>query len=141
MAKDSESQYVDINGHRYPTFPLAPVIIATKILTPDFDFNSVDILTSRNNLRKLFRWVNGKSDKDFRIDLEMVENTMVLTRYERKLMEPAGLGYGHEFEKRMTTSDITAGRGRTALSHNRVLSYVKISRRSSKCFDSAEVCL
>lgn len=136
MAKDSESQYVDINAHRYPSFPLAPVLISTKILNPDFDFPSVDILTSRNNLRKLFRWVNGKSDKDFRIDLEMVENTLVMIRYEKKVMEPAGLGYGHEFEKRMTKSDITAGRGRTALSHNRVLSYVGIYRCSSEVIAS-----
>ncbi|KAI5480382.1 hypothetical protein MNV49_000957 [Pseudohyphozyma bogoriensis] len=70
LSRDSEDVYVDQNGHRVPSSPLKPLILAVKHQDPDFDFKTVDFVTDRNNLRKLLRWASGTDDKDFRIDVD-----------------------------------------------------------------------
>jgi hypothetical protein len=59
----------DINGH-----PLEPLALSIKHLHPEgFEFSEIDLITDRNNLRKIFNWIRGNSKrKDFRIDLEIL---------------------------------------------------------------------
>lgn len=75
---------------------------ASDVLSGNFDYKSLDLITDRNNLRKLLRWVNGSSDR-FRIDVECGENgTVVFTRREDRHTVHANGGLGHQYEKAST---------------------------------------
>lgn len=73
-------------------------------LCPKFDPRSIDLVTDLDNLRQLFDVVCGKSSPDFRIDIEVIENIVLLTRRSRKNKTyfREFMGYGHEFEKMFT---------------------------------------
>jgi len=112
-----------MNASLLPSAPFAPLFAAVKHLEPDYEWPKLDILTDRNGLRKLLRWVTGKADKDFRIDLELVgEKTVVLNRWEEKSgQKPTySFGYGHNFEVAYTTSPTK----KRALGHHRIIEYV-----------------
>jgi hypothetical protein len=72
LSHDSEDPFVDQNAARNPSSPLAPLVVAVKHYNPFLIFNKLNIVTDRNNLRKLFRWTSATNKKDFRIDLELV---------------------------------------------------------------------
>ena len=67
----------------------------------------MDVITDRNGLRKLFRWLNPSPDRavrDFRIDVQLVgTKTLVLNRWESPTHENLnGRSFGHAFETAMT---------------------------------------
>ena len=90
------------------------------------DFKEFDLVSDRNNLRKLLKWVStsGSSD-DFRIDVECRgEKTMLFTRFEVKDFENIieFRGYGHQYEKAATK----AAKGlEDATGHYRIISMVR----------------
>ncbi len=68
--------FSDQNGYRMPKYVLLPLIMAVNkhaevAKKPTFDWSSADIVTDRNGLRKLTRWVGGGDVRDFRIDLQL----------------------------------------------------------------------
>ncbi|EJT98668.1 hypothetical protein DACRYDRAFT_57040, partial [Dacryopinax primogenitus] len=72
---------------------------------PTFDLGSVDVVTSRNNLRKLLRFVTGTYTDDwFRIDAELIGDAMMLMRWEGAQVERSGQfrGYGANFKQQCT---------------------------------------
>ncbi|KAK4700049.1 hypothetical protein P7C70_g6206, partial [Phenoliferia sp. Uapishka_3] len=91
-------------------------------MDPDFDFKKLDIVTDRNNLRKLLRWAAGVSDKDVRIDVDQVGNTLLFTRWETKSTDTAGNGFGHTFELGMTRV-ATSCLGHQVTGHHRIVSF------------------
>lgn len=123
VKQDSGTVYVDQNTARTSTpgtnlSPLSPLFAAidalhgprgimsrpgaSDVLSGNFDYKSLDLITDRNNLRKLLRWVNGSSDR-FRIDVECGENgTVVFTRREDRHTVHANGGLGHQYEKAST---------------------------------------
>lgn len=128
VQKDSGLIYIAQNAARHPDSPLEPLFRALYITNPSFDIRSIDIVTDRNNIRKLLSFINpspspfGKSDEPFTINIEVAGNTAVFSRAETATIEYIGpdkhTGFGHEFEKAYTTSQISGSTG-----HHRIISY------------------
>ena len=126
VKKDTGFIYIAQNAARHPESPLEPLFRALYIADPDFDIRSIDVVTDRNNVRKLLSFVDRASAKNgleaFEIRLEVVENTAILSREETATYEVIGpddfKGYGHEFEKAYTTNKISGSTG-----HHRIVSY------------------
>jgi hypothetical protein len=126
LKKDSGHVYIAQNAARHPESPLEPLFRALYFLHPSFDIAGIDIVTDRNNLRKLLgvvnpRW-NGFKMEDFNIQVEVRETTAIFCRTETKTEEYIGpnefRGYGHTFEKHYTRREIAGSTG-----HHRILSY------------------
>ena len=126
VKKDTGLVYIDQNRARHPNSPLEPIFRALRISDPLFDIRSIDVVTDRNNLRKLFSFISSSSkksgNKGFTIDVEIVRNTALFGRMETANHEiiPASQnrGYGHEFEKACTIDQISGSTG-----HHRIVSY------------------
>ncbi|CAE6471854.1 unnamed protein product [Rhizoctonia solani] len=104
-------------------YPLEPDLLAIEVsqgADPNFKLSEemIDIVTNRNNLRKLIDFANsgttnrGKHRADhFRIDAQLAPNgrTMVLTRYETQAscrqQNEQFIGFDHIFE-RMCTEEL-----------------------------------
>ena len=106
LEKDVGLRYVDENASRYPHFPLEPLFRAIYTIKPDYDPKQVDLVTDRNNLRKLMHVICGTRLSDFRIDIELVGNTLLFNRWEKfdkeDVMPGEFKGYGKQFEKTLT---------------------------------------
>ncbi|KAL6401241.1 hypothetical protein AUP68_16970 [Ilyonectria robusta] len=78
LKKDSGVVYVDQNTARHPDSPLEPLFRALFVTNPSFDIGSIDVVTDKNNLRKLLSFVNrgsttGELDA-FTINIEVIKN-------------------------------------------------------------------
>lgn len=73
VPRDSGRSFADQNRFRMPLYPLLPAFVAIEHMQPSFDYAALDIVTDRNNLRKLLRWIENTCDKDFRIDLQLCD--------------------------------------------------------------------
>ncbi|KIY64784.1 hypothetical protein CYLTODRAFT_357962 [Cylindrobasidium torrendii FP15055 ss-10] len=106
VPQDRGLTYIDQNSKRMEGHgsSLLPIFIAVNKMDAAFDYSNVDIVSDRNNLRKLLRWVTGSVDKDFRIDVDIVGSTCLFTRCEEKTTEYVTefRGFGHEYEKAAT---------------------------------------
>jgi hypothetical protein len=92
---------------------------------PAFDWSSVDIVTDRNGLRKLTRWVGGDAAiRDFRIDLQLAgEKTVLMNRWEKRNREMySGKTFGFSFEKASTEP---APCCKESTGHHRIVTYVR----------------
>ncbi|KAI3318086.1 hypothetical protein HD806DRAFT_513072 [Xylariaceae sp. AK1471] len=126
LPKDTGLVYIAQNAARHPSSPLEPLFRALYTTAPTFDIRTVDVVSDRNNIRKLLSFVNPSSSRNglepFTIDIETNGNTVIFSRAETKTKEYIGAhefkGYGHEFEKAYTTSDISDSTG-----HHRIVSY------------------
>lgn len=117
---DTGWSFVDQNSLRMPSMPLYPLI---KSVTADVDWPSIDIVTDRNNLRKLLRFIEGRADKDFRIDLQLAgKKTVLMTRWEKRNREMmSGKTFGFGFEKAQT---VPVAGCEESTGHHRVVNYV-----------------
>lgn len=123
LERDSGREIIDINGSRLSTAPFAALISAVKHLEPTYELGELDILTDRNSLRKLLRWVTGTADKDFRIDLQLAgEKTVIFSRWEEKAVVDwfQHHGYGHNFEAAYAKWP----GGPKLIGHHRIVEYV-----------------
>lgn len=126
VKKDSGHVYIAQNAARHPDSPLEPLFRALYITNPSFDMRSVDLITDRNNIRKLLSVINPNSSKngleDFTINVEVAGGTIILARDETKVEEFIGpgefKGFGHEFEKKYTKPRLSGSTG-----HHRIVSY------------------
>jgi len=121
--------FCDQNGYKMPKAVLLPLIVAVNKRfemrqEPPFDWSAVDIVTDRNNLRKLFRWADGTS-KDFRIDLQLAgTKTVLMNRFSQRYREMfSGRTYGFSFEK--SSTDPAPG-CKNSTGHHRIITYVSI---------------
>ena len=128
IAPDSGVYFSDQNGYRMPQATLLPLITAVNKRAEGkkdkFDWASVDIITDRNGLRKLLRWIGGDSDiREFRIDLQLAgEKTVLFNRWEKRTRETfSGRTFGFSFEKASTQA---APGCRDSTGHHRIISYV-----------------
>lgn len=124
--------FSDQNGFRMPSSTLLPLITAVdkKAADPesaDFDWASVDFVTDRNGLRKLLRWIDGKADKDFRIDTQLAgDSTVLFNRWDKRTREEFnGRTYGFNFEKASTRP---AKGCENSTGHHRIITYVRAFR-------------
>ncbi|KAH6616883.1 geranylgeranyl pyrophosphate synthetase [Boeremia exigua] len=126
LPKDSGLVYINQNAARHPDSPLEPLFRALYMTKPSFDIGAVNVVTDRNNIRKLLSFVMVDVDKErpdsFTIDVEMVKNTALLCRNSPLNQEHIGphdfRGYGHEFERTYTKTQIPGSTG-----HHRIISY------------------
>ncbi|KAI5455715.1 hypothetical protein BGZ63DRAFT_397764 [Mariannaea sp. PMI_226] len=93
---------------------------------PSFNINLIDVVTDRNNIRKLLSFVNPVLATNmldsFAISIEVIKETAIFCRKEDATHRYIGShefkGFGHEFERAYTTSEITGSTG-----HHRIISY------------------
>lgn len=121
--QDTAIQYINQNAFRCPDSPLTPLVESVRDWAPEFDFSTIDVVTDRNNLRKLIGWAQGSKD-EFRIDLQRAgDGTVLFSRWQTKTREPAQKSYAHEFERTMTR----AQGGNPGENHHRIVTYVSLS--------------
>lgn len=125
---DKGKSFVDQNGYRLPKHALLPLFRAVDAVEAHFareplDWSAVDVITDRNNLRKLIDWV-GPATRKFRIDVQLAgTRTLLFQRWEeRNLVYADGNSFGYSFER--ATTRIAAGCKETT-GHHRVVSYVR----------------
>src|SRR5436190_3957298 len=126
LKKDSGLIYIAQNTARHPDSPVEPLFRALYITNPSFDIRSIDVVTDRNNIRKLLSFINPGSTRNgletFTINIEVTKSTAIFCRVETATHEFIGprelRGFGHEFEKVYTTSQISGSTG-----HHRIISY------------------
>jgi hypothetical protein len=126
LKKDSGLIYIAQNAARHPNSPLEPLFRALYITHPSYDIRSTDVVTDRNNIRKLLSFISSGTTKNevesFTIGIEVVKNTAILCREETATHEFIGpdefRGYGHEFEKAYTTCQVRGSTG-----HHRIITY------------------
>jgi len=122
---DAGFRFIDQNGHRSPSCPLAPLLLAVYVSDPGFDMGAIDVVSDRNNLRKLLDFVTGDVDMEgFRVEVERVGTTTLFTRHERATSENIDQrvfrGFGGEFEGAYTAYPRGCER---STGHHRIISY------------------
>ena len=93
-------------------------------MQPSYSLVPVSLVTDRNSLRKLFDFVSGHSGDPWRIEAELVEGTLFLTRWEanslRIITGSLNSGYGHAFEKAFLKFEEDL---RDSSAHHRIIEY------------------
>lgn len=122
---------IDQNTYRMPSATLLPLVVAVNQKRKDegadpFPWGTMDIVTDRNGLRKLLRWIIGGEVKEFRIDAQLAgDKTVLLSRWEKRTREElSGRTFGFNFEKASTAP--AAGCEQSS-GHHRIVSYASIS--------------
>lgn len=120
FAKTQESSH----GPKIYTFRLEALAQACLKVQSTFQLQDIDMLCGLNNLRKIFEFVSGKQGKAFRIDVELCNGTVMMTRWEHfeENMSQTSLcrGYGANFEVACTSQE---ERQVKSSSHHRIVSY------------------
>ncbi|KAJ1301905.1 hypothetical protein OPQ81_000745 [Rhizoctonia solani] len=109
LREDLGAPFFDEGIARKCGFPLEPDILAIEVsqaADPSFDLSNekIDIVTNRNNLRKLISFANlgdrigGRYSNEFRIDAQLAPNgrTMILTRFEKPRYGQQALNYNRQ---------------------------------------------
>jgi len=145
LQPDSGAHFVDQNGARMSEHPLLPLFAAADAIHENkkapVDWPAVDVITDRNGLRKLLRWLNpseGREVRDFRIDVELVgARTIVLNRWEGRTREPpTGKSFGFAFE----AATARAAPGCPSSGHHRTITYDMVDIKMMVRFE-VDACL
>ncbi|CAE6423484.1 unnamed protein product [Rhizoctonia solani] len=118
---DTGDWFIDQNAARLPMRPLEAMFRAISVTQEQLGNKTklseekIDIVTDRNSLRKLMRFItfHGPNrdhrpgrNREFRIDVQLTSNgrTLVFTRHEENSIDKSTgfKGYGHSFEKAVT---------------------------------------
>lgn len=126
VAKDSGLIYIAQNAFRHPESPLEPLFRSLYTEKPSYNIHQVDLITDRNNVRKLLSFINPDLSRNgvepFTIEIEVTSNTAIFCRAETETHTFIGphefKGYGHEFEKAFTKTQVPGSSG-----HHRIISY------------------
>ncbi|KAG8745967.1 hypothetical protein FRC10_006530 [Ceratobasidium sp. 414] len=150
LSPDTGPTFIDQNTARLPKSPFEPAIRAISVIRGDLNNNprisdeGIDVVTDRNNLRKLMRFIcaNGPNrdlrrhrNREFRIDAQLAPNnkTLVLTRYDESAVDDSTQfkGYGHNFEEAATKAHppiVAVNQTSTVLSRLKTSGYHRIIR-------------
>ena len=75
LKKDSGFVYIVQNAARHSNSPLEPLFRALYIEQPSFEIDTIDVVTDRNNVRKLLSFVNPTQSRygldSFTIQVDM----------------------------------------------------------------------
>lgn len=126
VPKDSGLIYITQNAFRHPESPLELLFRSLYIERPSYNIHQVNVITNRNNVRKLLSFINPNLTKNgrepFTIDIEITSNTAIFCRAETETYRFVGphdfRGHSHEFEKAFTTTQVSGSTG-----HHRIISY------------------
>ncbi|KAK2465268.1 hypothetical protein APHAL10511_002622 [Amanita phalloides] len=98
---DTGTNIIDHNSYHLKEMPLLPLFAAVDANedADTFDWSTVDIVTDRNGLRRLLRWISGGEAKPFRIDLQLAgKGTVLMNRWEKEATSPfLGYAYGTNY--------------------------------------------
>ncbi|EIW73855.1 hypothetical protein CONPUDRAFT_160632 [Coniophora puteana RWD-64-598 SS2] len=100
--------------------PLALFIAVDTIHGASFKYDIIDIITERNTLRKLLRWVTNSDPDPFRIDIQRTGNACILTKVKTADHSRQHPGYGLGFEEATTRPAVGCEK---AAAHHRIISY------------------
>jgi len=79
-----------------------PLLRSLAITCPEFNVTNIDLITGSNSLRKLILFASEQARVDFRIDLEILGRTLMMSRWDSKpsdlLQKSVFWGYGFGFE-------------------------------------------
>ena len=93
-------------------------------MDPNFNMNPIGLTTDRNSLRKLLHFASGRIPRSWRIDVDIIEDTMFFTRWEENQVQiitgSRDSGYGHEFEKAFLSFDANL---QESSGHHRIVRY------------------
>lgn len=124
LPQDAGRHFIDQNASRVPKYPFEPAFRALSIMKPNTSLNGIDIIANRNSLRKLLDLAAGKKPDPFCMGLNLIHNTLVISRKERSAEQmihgASNSGYGHNFERMFTKPDEDMG---NSSSHHRVIRY------------------
>ncbi|CZT47775.1 uncharacterized protein RSE6_08376 [Rhynchosporium secalis] len=119
LQKDNSTR----SSARSPAAPVDPLFQAILHEHPDFDMSSIDIVTTRRSLRDLLDFASCSTGK-WRIDIDMVHNTMFINQWEEfRLMLINGRQnseYGHTFEDSVVNKEAPL---EDSLNHERIVEY------------------
>lgn len=103
---DSCRHFIDQKDIKMPLYPFEVVFQAAEMMNPTVRFDEIDVLTNRNSLLKFFDFCEGHVKKSFRVNLHLVNDTLIIERYVRSTAEyfpgSSTSGFGHNFEKAAT---------------------------------------
>jgi hypothetical protein len=74
-------------------------------MNPSYQFHDTDVIADRSNLRKLLDCVAGRNNGPWRLDLHVIEDTLIIVKRDpkyRQWMDGVQPQYGHNFEKAFT---------------------------------------
>jgi hypothetical protein len=108
LSKSKYEQMCDENRYFMSEYPIEPIFRAVLECSPSFDFKSVDFVTDRNNLRKLLDFIEGNRNEAFRIDFQMIGDTLVLVRNDENAKNFCD-DYGKDFELKYTEATVDHG--------------------------------
>ncbi|KAI0251097.1 hypothetical protein BJV78DRAFT_1154696 [Lactifluus subvellereus] len=125
-------QLCDQNTARSSEYPMLPLFTAADAIhgkKAPVDWPTVDVITDRNGLRKLLRWLSpsaGREVCDFRIDVDLLgTKTILLSRWEERMRHPpTGRSFGFAFEA--ATTRPAPGCPRSG--HHRAITYEILER-------------
>ncbi|KAK1595553.1 uncharacterized protein LY79DRAFT_602861 [Colletotrichum navitas] len=124
LPPDKGTYFVDQNTHLLPRHPFEAMFRAAVFMNPDVSFDEIDVVTNRNSLRKLFNFCHGRIREDFRLNLHLVRNTLIVERCEKRTLEiicgSRNTGWGRNFEE--ASVKFPAGLEQS-LGHHRTLRY------------------
>ncbi|EFQ33871.1 hypothetical protein CGRA01v4_10767 [Colletotrichum graminicola] len=124
LPPDKGTYFIDQNTNLLPQHPFEAMFRAAAFMNPDASFNEIDIVTNRNSLRKLFNFCLGRSREDFRLNLHLVRNTLIVERCEKLtsviINGSPSTGWGRNFEE--ASAKFPAGLEKS-LGHHRTLRY------------------
>lgn len=124
VTRDEGQSYLSENEFHVPGRAFVPMMRAVDIVEEKsgkdpFDWPSADFLTNRRCLRKLLRWIDGRADRDFRIDTQLLgSRTVLLSQWEARTTEPSSGNFGYTFERVACSSLPGCEKG-----HTRIVSY------------------
>ena len=114
---------IDHNSYHMKEMSLLPLFAAVDANedADTFGWSAIDVVTDRNGLRRLLRWISGDDTKAFRIDLQLAgKKTLLMIRWEKEVTNPfLGFTYGNNYlngSAKKPREDIT--------NHHRIISYV-----------------
>lgn len=101
--------------------PLDATLRAISLTSPDLSLRDFDVITDRKNLRALLNFFNHKNRQYYRIDAELIGNTLLLyLGWSEWGYNPSALRktYGINFERKFT-APLPEG----IIQHNRAIAY------------------
>lgn len=133
---DTGIEFIDQNEYRIPKAVFLPLFEAVNKVNKEspFDWPSVDIVTDRNVLRRLFRWASkGSAYRNFRSNLQLVgRKTVLMSRWEERTGEMySGYTFGINFGKASTTP---APGCKDSTGHDRIVTYVSTTPGTCACY-------
>lgn len=129
MPRDTGTCTVDQNARVTPKWPLLALVASVHAKQPDFAFSEVDVVVTRNSLRKLLRWIRSRGESggvaEFRIDVDVVGRTMLLTRREPRNTEQHRVSHGVGLSFERASTDLPCEDYARHMGHHRVVQYVR----------------